>query len=267
MNHFHEIGITLPQELPETRTLEHAVGDKLQEVGSNPLQHLEKSEVETRQELPEGHESSDRPLWDELPDDRKVPDKSLWDDLPDDRGFSKDEADSKENNTEKRVLNKQELSEKETDKKQDSDVVKNQADTPNNPDARNKVIKESRKSELMALEIYGGEEQVSFLNGKEVPFGTPGSTRPDITREVDGKLEAIEVKNYNLNSKNSLYELLNKLADQVKARVDNMPPDTLQRIVLDVSGKQIASEQMESIVKAIKEKCAPFYQDIPVDTI
>ncbi len=168
---------------------------------------------------------------------------------------------------EDKFLNKQELSEEETNEKQEGDVLKNQTDTPNNPDAQNEGIRTPRESELMALKIYGGEEQVSYLNGKKVPFGTPGSTRPDIMREVDGKLEAIEVKNYDLNSKNSLNELLNKLAEQVKDRVDNLPPDTLQRIVLDVSGKQITSEQLESIIKAIKEKCAPFYLDIPIDTI
>ncbi len=43
-----------------------------------------------------------------------------------------------------------------------------------------------REAELKALENYPGREQVSFLDGEEVPYGTPGSTRADILREVDG---------------------------------------------------------------------------------
>lgn len=57
-----------------------------------------------------------------------------------------------------------------------------------------KSVSTPRESEIAALEKFGGKEQVTFLNGKEVAYGTKGATRPDIVREVGGKLEAIEVK-------------------------------------------------------------------------
>ena len=41
-----------------------------------------------------------------------------------------------------------------------------------------------RKSELTALSKYGGEEQVSYLAGEEVAYGTYGATRPDVVRTV-----------------------------------------------------------------------------------
>ncbi len=99
MNRVHDISIPSPQELSETRTPEHTVGDRLQQAGSKPLRHLEHSEVEPLQGLREGHEAFDRPLWDELPDDHEAPDHSLWEDLPDDRGRIEDPADNKEEET------------------------------------------------------------------------------------------------------------------------------------------------------------------------
>ena len=55
-----------------------------------------------------------------------------------------------------------------------------------------------REAELKAFEKYSGKKQASFLDGEEVPYGTSGSTRPDVLREFDGHLEAIEVKHINL---------------------------------------------------------------------
>lgn len=78
-------------------------------------------------------------------------------------------------------------------------------------DKADDVIPTARQAELLALDKYPGTEQVSFFDGKEVPWGTPGATRPDIVRIVDDHIEAIEVKNYNLvNDSNGLYYVLKK---------------------------------------------------------
>ena len=74
-----------------------------------------------------------------------------------------------------------------------------------------KSIPSPRQSEINALKKFGGKEQLSFLNGEEVSYGTEGATRPDIVRTIKGKLEAIEVKNYNLKSQNSFITILFKL--------------------------------------------------------
>ena len=57
-----------------------------------------------------------------------------------------------------------------------------------------------RQAELRALNEQGGYEQLSYLNGKQVPFGTQGATRPDVVRIVGDHIEAVEVKYYNLES-------------------------------------------------------------------
>lgn len=104
-------------------------------------------------------------------------------------------------------------------------ILRNTANTIDN-------IPSPRQSELDVLNQYGGSEQMTYMGGEEVPFGTPGSTRPDIFRMVDNHLEAIEVKNYNLESSKSLNTLYNELERQVSARVANCPSGTTQRIVV-----------------------------------
>lgn len=37
-------------------------------------------------------------------------------------------------------------------------------------------------TEALALEKYGGTDQLTYLCGKEVAYGTPGATRPDVVR-------------------------------------------------------------------------------------
>ena len=63
------------------------------------------------------------------------------------------------------------------------------------------INERGRVSEERALKKYGGREQVAYLNGKEVSASTAGATKPDIVRNFKGNLEGIEVKNYDLTSK------------------------------------------------------------------
>lgn len=121
------------------------------------------------------------------------------------------------------------------------------------------------RSEARAAKKYGGKEQVSFLNGKEVNTSVSGATRPDLIRTVNGKLEAIEVKNYNLNSKESRKHLVKELKRQVTARVNNLPKGSTQRIVLDIQGRNYDKKILDGVVKGIKESCKDVYPDIPID--
>ena len=126
-------------------------------------------------------------------------------------------------------------------------------------------IPSPRQSELDALEKYGGRKQVSFIGGQEVPYGTPGSTRPDIVRVVGDHLEVIDVKNYNLENPSSLNTLYSELERQVSARVINCPPGTTQRIVLDVRGRNFSQKVISSVSKSIETKLINIYPDIPID--
>lgn len=124
-----------------------------------------------------------------------------------------------------------------------------------------------QESEQAASKIYGGREQVSFKNGVEVAANTAGSSRPDIIREVDGVLEAIEVKNYELAdaaSRNKLYDTLYK---QVLQRLVNLPAGTKQRIVLDVTGRGYDEKLVIYVVQRITKYLSDIYPNIPVDVI
>lgn len=125
-----------------------------------------------------------------------------------------------------------------------------------------------RDSEVRAQEIYGGNEQVSYKNGQVVPYGTEGSTRPDLVVErEDGSVEAIEVKNYNLKEPGRVNQLTTELYRQVSERIANMPEGAEQRIVLDVRGQNLTQEEIDEIVAKIKEELKDIYPDIPVDVI
>ena len=105
------------------------------------------------------------------------------------------------------------------------------------------------------------------MNGKEVPYGTKGATRPDVVRTVDNHLEAIEVKNYDLRNDKNVRGLLRELKRQVADRAANMPEGTTQRIVLDVRGRKYPKELTDTIIKYIQYVCSKDYPNIPVDLL
>ena len=129
--------------------------------------------------------------------------------------------------------------------------------------AAQQAIPTARESELAALSKFGGEEQVSFLNGQEVPWGTPNATRPDVVRKIGDTLEAIEVKNYNLET--NVNQLCTELRRQIGQRVVDMPAGTTQRVVLDVTGRGYSESLVESVIMKIQTTCADVYPNLPVE--
>lgn len=126
-----------------------------------------------------------------------------------------------------------------------------------------KSVRSPRGSEIAALEKFGGKEQVTFLNGQEVAYGTKGATRPDIVRKVGGKLEAIEVKNYDLvNNANGLYSELER---EVTARAANLPEGSLQRVVLDIKGRGYDKALVEDVKQGIWSRLETVYPNIPIE--
>ena len=129
-------------------------------------------------------------------------------------------------------------------------------------------IPEWRRAELRALKQFGGEEQLSYIAGEEVPFSTPGATRPDVVRTVGDHLEAIEVKYYNLDSPQSLNTLYSELEREVSARVVNLPANSTQRVVLDVTGRSFSSETIANVTETIQSRLFSIYgSNIPVDIV
>lgn len=132
-------------------------------------------------------------------------------------------------------------------------------------------LPEWRRAELRALKQYGvtlEDEQLAYLAGEKVAFNTPGATRPDVVRTVGNHLEAIEVKYYNLNSPQSLNTLYSELEREVSSRVLNLPANSTQRVVLDVTGRNFSAETIKTVTETIQSKLFSIYgSNIPVDIV
>lgn len=105
------------------------------------------------------------------------------------------------------------------------------------------------------------------MGKQEVSYGTLGATKPDIIREVNGGLEAIEVKNYDLINENNLSSLGNELKRQVSERIVNLPEGSTQRIVLDVKGRNYSPSTLDNAINSIRNKLDSIYYDIPIDVM
>ena len=131
------------------------------------------------------------------------------------------------------------------------------------------TIPTPRESELTVLErTNNSTEQMSFLNGKEVPMNTPGATRPDVVvQNPNGTVRAIEVKNYNLAQSSNRHTLYTELERQVTSRMANLPAGSTQEIVLDVRGRGFSDELIEATITAIRNRLASIYPDIPITVL
>ncbi len=95
----------------------------------------------------------------------------------------------------------------------------------------------------------GAIPQVSYKNGKEVPYGTPGSVRPDWCL---GDVCSVEVKNYNVA--NNMNGLIDNVAKQAIQRQQNLPNGMQQQIVIDVRGQAVTPQQEIAIRRRIEER-------------
>ena len=125
-----------------------------------------------------------------------------------------------------------------------------------------------RDSELKVLDRYGGKEQIPYFQGRIDETKPSGCSIPDIVRTLkDGTIEAIEVKNYKLDSARQLKQLADKLYKQVSSRVKNLPAGSLQRIVLDLGGKKYDLNYVEKIIKFLQYVLKDVYPNIPIDVL
>ena len=130
------------------------------------------------------------------------------------------------------------------------------------------TIPSPRESELRAMKKYhADQEQVTFLDGKEVPWGTPGGTRPDGIINHNGALEALEVKRYDLSNSSNVGNLCATLKKQVTDRVLNLPEGSTQRIVLDVKGRNFPQAVIDSAIDRIRLALKNVDADIIIDVM
>lgn len=110
----------------------------------------------------------------------------------------------------------------------------------NSPPGMRNTPRESEKEVYRSLAESGQcsvKEQVSYKGGEEVPYGTRGSTRPDvIVQGADGTKTAWESKNYNLNNFSQAKYIISK---QIPKRRKELPADYQQSVVFDMRGQTI----------------------------
>ena len=123
------------------------------------------------------------------------------------------------------------------------------------------------QAQLRVLNKYGGYEQLTYLNGKQVPFGTSGGTRPDVVRLVGDHIEAVEVKYYNLENSACVNTLYKELRREISSRVVNLPRGSTQRIVLDVTGRKFNPETIKAVTAGIWEQLKGIYPNIPIEIV
>jgi hypothetical protein len=87
--------------------------------------------------------------------------------------------------------------------------------------------------------------QRSFLDGKQVPRGTPGSTRPDNHSRMYRL--SVDVKNYDIQTSAGRSRLVKNVLDQVRERARHLPHGTRQGVVLDFRGQQVDTHVVERI--------------------
>lgn len=125
-----------------------------------------------------------------------------------------------------------------------------------------------RESEQEALrQIKNGTGQVSYLAGKEVPWGTPGSSRSDVVSPLGNGTKAVlatEVKNYNLSNSGNVNTMIQKLRVEISQRTIDLPKGSKQEIILDARGRGYSKKFMEEVVEHIQSELSDVYPDIPI---
>jgi filamentous hemagglutinin len=93
----------------------------------------------------------------------------------------------------------------------------------------------------------GARPQVSYRDGKEVRYATPGSVRPDCVTP-DG-VASIEVRNYSVA--NNQQGLVKNVSTQAIDRVANLLAGMEQQVVIDIRGQVVSDAQKNAIIRAI----------------
>jgi Pre-toxin TG len=108
-----------------------------------------------------------------------------------------------------------------------------------------------RQSEIdIGKEYPEYSAQKSFKNGKEVPYGTKGSSRPDYYKEGF----SIEVKNYKIITPEGRSRLVNNISTQFEKRLGDLPRGTKQTVIIDIRGQNVSEEILDDLYDKIMKK-------------
>ena len=108
-----------------------------------------------------------------------------------------------------------------------------------------------RQSELdAATEFPGYADQKSFINGKEVSYGTKGSVRPDYYKEGF----SVDIKNYNIENASGRSNLARNIEKQYYQRIENLPNGTKQSVMIDIRGQSVSDEVLSELYDEIMRR-------------
>jgi RHS repeat-associated protein len=110
----------------------------------------------------------------------------------------------------------------------------------------------SEQNAASEIKSFGFVEQRSFINGKEVPYGTPGSVRPDLTS--DAMNLSVDIKNYDLTTPGGRYNLVQNVVGQASSRSKHLPAGYHQGLILDVRGQDVNTRLLNAMVDRIVKK-------------
>ncbi|MCW4461147.1 hypothetical protein OK349_05460 [Sphingomonas sp. BT-65] len=96
----------------------------------------------------------------------------------------------------------------------------------------------------------GYDAQRSFRGGQEVPYGSPGSTRPDFYTSG----HSIEVKNYRVETAAQRSRLVDNISAQAITRAREMPAGTRQSVEIDVRGQQLSPSDAAQLARDIESR-------------
>ena len=92
--------------------------------------------------------------------------------------------------------------------------------------------------------------QVSFLNGKQTAYGTPNSSRPDFFKAG----ACFDVDAYDPSAAIDKERLTSSIAGQVSRRQRDLPADTVQAVILYLTGNRATKSDVNEINALLKKK-------------
>jgi RHS repeat-associated protein len=112
---------------------------------------------------------------------------------------------------------------------------------------------------------FGFEAEPSYLNGQRVPYGTPGSVRPDYASELV-KL-SVDVKNYDVTTAQGRWRLVNDVVGQAEKRASNLPEGMRQGVRIDLRGQQLSDKLLQGMLNRIVKKSDGRIQPDNIDVL
>ncbi|WP_160444878.1 hypothetical protein, partial [Glaesserella parasuis] len=138
----------------------------------------------------------------------------------------------------------------------------------NKPDGLFNINNQNRPTPQQSEKYVGqmlpkvAHAQISYKNGKEVPYGTEGSVRPDW---CIGEICSIEVKNYNIHSNRA--NLISDIVAQSKEREKHLLKGMIQEIKIDLRGQSYSDEDLFEIRNQIESKSKGIISKDAIDFI